>query len=65
MKYTILTVQFEHMMQKDLKNTNKKLIDAGHTPLFSESKSESNHSPLNAVMLHYAQSIMIITQNNK
>ena len=50
-------------MQKDLKNANKILIDAGHKLFFSELKSESNHSPLNAVMLHYAQSIMILTIN--
>ena len=65
MQYTILTVQIEHMMHKDLKNTDKKLIDAGHTVFLSEPISESNHTPLNAVMLYYAQPIMIITQNNK
>ena len=65
MHYTILTVRIEHIMHKDLKNTNKKLIDAGHRLFFSESISESNHTPLNSIMLHYAQSIMIIKQNNK
>ncbi len=61
MQYTILTVRIEHMMHKDLKNTNKKLIDAGHKLSFSE----SNHSPLNGIMLNYVQPIMIIIQNNK
>ena len=65
MHYTILTVRIEYMMHKDLKNTNKKLIDAGHTLFFSESISELSHTPRTGIMLHYAQSIMIITQNNK
>ena len=52
MQYTILTVRIEYLMHKDLKNTYKKLIDAGHKLSFSESKSESNHSPLNSIMLH-------------
>ena len=65
MHYTILTVRIEHIMHKDLKNTNKKLIDAGHTLFFSELISELNHCPRTGIMLHYAQSIMIITHNNK
>ena len=60
MHYTILTVRIEYMMHKDLKNTNKKLIDTGHTLFFSESISESNHSPRTGIMLHYA---LIINDN--